>query len=380
MRFALKRLTPSDLTLFEWQFRNRNAGNQKAINLNADVFVSNLYPTVPAIAPTMNNELPVSLSLYGPEGKPEYKLARKIIKAPSYKNWRLDGEFIRNPDNDPDRFNVLKPDDVALMAFTGDQRPESVSIFLLSKVAPGDAGLHEAFFPLLGNRSMIPLDKEAVQEVVSTSKAPDDHPIRGLLVERGIEAILEDAAFGAEKGARALARRKATLKLSAADLARARAKAEQVGRDGEGLVHVLLESMKDKSEIRSFIWSAETNAVSPYDFELETISGERVLIDVKATEGPFERTIHISAAELAEAAEAKERYDLYRVYELSPEGGKLRISNDIRGFAQQIRQIAAKLPEEIAVDSFSVEPSALKWGPKIDIVWLDDVGETSTTG
>ena len=43
-KLALKRLTASDLTLFEWHFNYRNAGNQKAINLNADVFKDQLYP------------------------------------------------------------------------------------------------------------------------------------------------------------------------------------------------------------------------------------------------------------------------------------------------------------------------------------------------
>ena len=39
-KLALKRLTASDLTFFEWHYRSRNAGNQKAINLNTDVFIS----------------------------------------------------------------------------------------------------------------------------------------------------------------------------------------------------------------------------------------------------------------------------------------------------------------------------------------------------
>ena len=45
-KLALKRLTASDLTFFEWHFKNRNVGNQKAINLNADVFSDQLYPAL----------------------------------------------------------------------------------------------------------------------------------------------------------------------------------------------------------------------------------------------------------------------------------------------------------------------------------------------
>jgi len=44
-KLAVKRLTTSDLTFFEWHFKNRPAGKQKAINLNADVF-NELYPTL----------------------------------------------------------------------------------------------------------------------------------------------------------------------------------------------------------------------------------------------------------------------------------------------------------------------------------------------
>lgn len=43
-RIAVKTLTGSDLTLFEWHFRNKNAGNQKSINLNANIFIDELYP------------------------------------------------------------------------------------------------------------------------------------------------------------------------------------------------------------------------------------------------------------------------------------------------------------------------------------------------
>ena len=110
-KLALKRLTKSDLTIFEWHFRNRNAGNQKSINLNADVFVNELYPAVPTVALTNGNEMPVSVSIFGPGVKTELALARKIIKGAAYKNWRLNGEFIFNPAGDPDRFNVLLPGD-----------------------------------------------------------------------------------------------------------------------------------------------------------------------------------------------------------------------------------------------------------------------------
>jgi hypothetical protein len=65
-RIAVKRLTASDLTLFEWQFRNRNAGNQKSINLNSDVFIKDLFPSLPDAASETNGRVPLDLYIYGP--------------------------------------------------------------------------------------------------------------------------------------------------------------------------------------------------------------------------------------------------------------------------------------------------------------------------
>lgn len=65
-KFAVKRLTPSDLTIFEWQFTNGNAGNQKSINLNEDVFIDQLFPFLPEASADTNGRIPVDLYVYGP--------------------------------------------------------------------------------------------------------------------------------------------------------------------------------------------------------------------------------------------------------------------------------------------------------------------------
>ena len=138
---ALKRLTRSDLTFFEWHFRNRNAGNQKSINLNADVFIDALYPSLPTITRGIGDKVPIDLYLYGPGKKLAYNVQRKIIKGSSYKNWRLDGEFVYNPEDDPKRFDSLSPGDLALMLFEGDPHPVALSLFLLSAGNPDDEPL-----------------------------------------------------------------------------------------------------------------------------------------------------------------------------------------------------------------------------------------------
>jgi hypothetical protein len=153
-KLALKRLTKSDLTIFEWHFRNRNAGNQKSINLNADVFVNELYPAVPRLALTNGNEMPVSVGIFGPGVKTELPLARKIIKGAAYKNWRLNGEFIFKPAGDPERFNVLLPGDLAVMEFAGEVQPTSLRMFLLASDLRSDAGVRARLNEILCDRSM----------------------------------------------------------------------------------------------------------------------------------------------------------------------------------------------------------------------------------
>jgi hypothetical protein len=153
-RFAVKRLTASDLTFFEYQFRTRDVGNQKAINLNADVFIDQLYPVLPDYAVEIAGRVPIDLSIYGPDGAPLHDLQRKIVKFGTYKNWRLDGEFVYNPDDSPERYNSLAPGDVAVMAFTGDVvKPDAATLVLLSQAAPADTALFKGFDDFLGASS-----------------------------------------------------------------------------------------------------------------------------------------------------------------------------------------------------------------------------------
>lgn len=79
-RIALKRLTASDLTFFESLFRTLDVGNQKSINLNADVFVERFYPTLPDQISTSGDVINVSLTVLGPDGAGPYLLSRAITK------------------------------------------------------------------------------------------------------------------------------------------------------------------------------------------------------------------------------------------------------------------------------------------------------------
>jgi hypothetical protein len=365
---ALKRLTQSDLTFFEWHFRNRNAGNQKSVNLNADVFIDTLYPALPTIARGIGDKVPIDLFLYGPGRKPAQNLQRKIIKGTAYKNWRLNGEFGYSPENDPERFNSLEPGDLALMLFEGDPQPVTLHLYLVSDQDDDDRNVHRELAAILGPARMNAIDLEGLRRAITAAAPVTDHPINDIL----LEDALVDAAIGGLAGIDTLLRRRSALRISALDLQKARENAENAGRLGEELVNAHLLARQQKGEIVEFAWVSEENAVSPYDFTLRYPTNDIVKLDVKSTSGPFERAIHISMSELREMALSNERYDLYRVYLADRQNGYLRIFPDARQFANRVISTSASLPKGVTIDSISVDPRTLSFGDEIPIEVLDE--------
>lgn len=112
MRFAIKKLTRSDLTLFDVQFRKQNAGNQKSVNLSRKVFVDVLFPGARSKASAGQVRFPCELRIFGPEGiVPPTIVQRKILaKTGTQKNWRLNGETVHADPDAPraDRFDNLQ--------------------------------------------------------------------------------------------------------------------------------------------------------------------------------------------------------------------------------------------------------------------------------
>lgn len=355
-RIALKRLTASDLTLFEWQFRNRPAGNQKSINLNTDVFVGELFPALPDAAAESNGRFPLDLNIFGPGHAGLHNLQRKILKGIAYKNWRLDGEYINNPENSPERYNVLRPDDLAVFEFRGLVVPTSASLFLIAQDEPADGPIYQALYPLVESRSMVSLSGSQLQSIAGELKDPD-HPFQQLT----LDAELEDAALGGAKGTAALRRRSIARALGKEDLERARQAAGQIGEAGETLIFHYLDRLKAAEKIADFRWESAMNAIAAYDFLVTIPDGLEVVVDVKATNGEFERPIHISYGELSEMA-SRRRYDLYRVFELSESGGKLCVAEDVGAFASEVLRSLDGLPANVQVDSVSVRPASLPFG------------------
>ncbi len=358
-KLALKKLTASDLTLFEWHFRNRNAGNQKAINLNADVFVEHLFPALPEIAPEFDGRLPIDLFLYGPAKSPELNLQRKIIKLGAYKNWRLNGETIHNPDDAPARFNGLAEGDVAVIDFNEGPYPSRVRIVLLARAAASDAPLLARIDARLTNKSMVNISQSELQADLVAAGVAADHPIHELL----LEAELEDAALGGATGVKRLRGRRSGRKVLRSELLNAKRRAEENGQLGEEFVNNLLEERLEKAEIRSLTWQSAEDAVSPYDFLVTDPARAETRIDVKATTGEFERAVHVSLAELEEMA-GHDRYEIYRVYGMTEGVARLRVANALKAFAQNVLSVVKNLPNGVLADGISVKPEVLKFGPE----------------
>src|SRR3546814_14097949 len=64
-RIAIKILSPSDLTFFDALYKQSNVGgNQKAINLNANVFAKILYPDFAARSLGQDEDDPISITVF----------------------------------------------------------------------------------------------------------------------------------------------------------------------------------------------------------------------------------------------------------------------------------------------------------------------------
>jgi hypothetical protein len=362
-KLAVKRLTASDLTLFEWHFRNRNAGNQKAINLNADVFIDRLYPVLPEAAGRAGR-IPLDLFIYGPGLRGELNLQRKIIKFPSYKNWRLDGECVSPSDHteEPERFNVLEPGDFALLEFVGDVVPSRARAVFLARGVAEDRPLCAGLDRLLAESSMATMSLGELERLIEESRPPEGHPIRDL----SLEAVVEDAAQGGVQSARVLLRRSSRRRMSRDDLQRSRNNAEDVGRAGEELVYAYLAREQHAGAISGFDWISDANAISPYDFLVTQINGQQRRIDVKTTSYDFDRPLHISMNELLAMAEGPP-YSIYRVYELDAATAKLRIALAAEPLAASVLEGFKLLPAGVTPDGVSVSPSILTFGPVLDL-------------
>lgn len=375
---AIKSLTATDLTYFATIYRRSNVAKQKAINLNANVLIEEFYPALSEHALTQpRGEISFPLSIYGPNAAGLYPLRRKIIKGGSYKNWRLNGELIHDPEEEPGRFGGLQPSDLAVLGFQGRVAPETVTMILLAQADAADAGLVANLSPLAppgGRRSMASVTATRLEDALVATGAAADHPLRLLARDPVLDAALDDAALGDAGGAAILHTGRPGRPVTPEELARAKERAERTGADGETLVDIHFRDHENPGGTWAHEWTSARNAVAPYDFRCRSTGGvlgdQEFKVDVKTTRSAWTNDFHMSLGELREAARSTVPYRIYRMSDLDETGGTLRISGDVRDFARQLLEAHdGAMPGKIRADSFSipVDAQGLTWDAPIRI-------------
>lgn len=358
-KIAVKRLSKSDLTFFTWHFKLMNAGNQKSINLNANVFISQLYPDLPSVAAKKGKaSFLVDVSIYGPAAAPKHSLARKIVKGNTYKNWRLNGEFVENPLDMPERYNVLREGDFAILIFNDGFAPEELKLILVAANLQEDEKLHSRILDFMGGRSMSAISSADLELIVNHSDIDDTHAARLM----DVEGAFEDASQGGLEGIQQLQKWSGKRTVSKEDLRRARDNADVTGMLGEEFVDNYLQEQQSKNHIDAYKWSSSTNAVEAFDF----IIGENEYLDVKSTTGGFSQKIHVSINELLHMRDLPS-YKIYRIYAIDKQKAKLRISTDMRQFALSVLEKIDPLILGVRVDTVSISPDVLMFGEEIDL-------------
>lgn len=375
-RMALKRLTGSDLTFFDYHYQNRTFGEskQKAINLNIDVFLDELYPALRGMGGARINVL---TTIYGPGALGAFMPApatRPILNN-NGKNWRLNGATIPDDPAHLERFRDLNAGDLALFRFRGDPVPTETDVLLISAAA--DPAAHAALDGLVGEgrRSMSVVTHPLINGALAGVALAANHPLLDLEVDAEIDAEVEDVALGGPIGP-ALRRRRGGSRLTPEELARARAEAGRIGAAGEAALNGWLDTEQGAGRISDVVWVARGDAAAPFDFTHRE-TGDLVRTDAKSTSGPFERPIHVSIAEVIEAArlDAPGPYRIARIYEMDDDGAKCRILPDFRDAAREILDGAAGLPAWSEPDGFRIRPDALHFDVDEIILTWPDPGE-----
>lgn len=362
-KIALKVLTPADLSFFKFHSK---VANQRALNLSNDVFIQRFFPGLKGSF----GAVPSQLTVFGPGSGGAHTVSRQVRRAERSKDWRLDGEFIQDPDGEPGRYDVLAANDFAVMSFLGKEAPEAVRLVLVS--ASADVRLHATIGGALdfsGERTMFEVPEAMVAKWrAATSDAySGEHPLAALVIQDTVEDVL----FGAEPMPTGGVPSGRSVAMSPQELHLQLLAAEETGHRGETLFGCWL-SAKGHAE-DDFDWVSQTHARSAFDFEVHSArwlaEASRVFVAVKTTVGPFERPVHMSVAELRFAA-VTARYRIARLYELDGQAPKLRILTGVQSFAARLIESLSALPAGVAIDSVQFKPEMLS--PELEDVVIEE--------
>lgn len=369
-KLALKKLTASDLSFFQSYFSRFPGVAQKGFNLDKKVIETIFYPSLKSVIDSMpDKRSPVALNLIGPAGAPPHVLMRKILK--QEKNWRLNGEFIQDPYEQPGRYDVLVPDDIALLEFSGTGAPDSVKMVLLSAARAEDATTHAAFTKAFPGGAMTVLSEDQIESVIVLGNPPADHPIRDWLDKD----LLEEVGRGSGDAIERLAGKRRGRGLSLSELQRAKANSEAIGRLGEFLLDYHYTSLQPHPRIAAHEWVASVDAIAPYDFLLTYVDGDSRHVDAKSTAGAFGNPIHLSLSEIHHALSSGIPYHLCRLYKVSESGATFRIARNIADRLRPIADALRALPPGVKVDSLSFNPDFFGFDTSETVIEYDEDAE-----
>ena len=369
-RIALKRLTQSDLTFVDYHFQNRTFGEsrQKAINLNVDVFIDQLFPD---LLRQPKARIDVLLTVYGPGGAGAFvpPIPRRPILNNNSKNWRLNGKTLPDDPDDPERFQNLRPDDLAVFDFRGWPAPTEIDLTFVSSIE--DAGTHAALSGLVattGKNSMVQITRRQLDISLSALNLPAAHPLSSMTEED--EEALDEAEEEIIRGRPIndlLKRRRGGSRVTPEQLEQARTNAARIGADGEAIVFAWLRNEENSGRISNVDWISQRDAAAPFDFTFIE-NGTEVRMDAKATKGSHDRKLHLSIGEVIEAAQnGKGPYRIARLSLIDEDGGILRISEDVRDASLAILDGLSGLPSGVEADGFSIYPHTIVFGDPLRV-------------
>lgn len=352
-RVAVKLLTKSDISFFVQHVRE---SKQKGINLNSEVFVGRFYPGLE----NRFDELHFPLAIVGPGAKPKHSLSRKVVRTIGAKNWRLNGEVVNDPLDDPGRYDRIAQDDYAIFAFEGAERPEAVTLVLVT--AAMDSALHAAIgrqFAFAGRHTMLPVIDRDIWNLIEATQDEyaDLHPLDSLVAPDS----LEEAVFGSAASQTQTAQGDGLGPAISQDALQRQLRAsEETGRRGEEVFGLWLNDNGHDEE--SYTCVCRDHARAAYDYQVIEPGWEDapdgVYIDVKATKSGFATPFHLSMAEIRWAA-THPNYRVARVFGLAIGTPSVTILSGIHEFAIHIMaNVVPHLPLRTSIDGIEVSPES----------------------
>lgn len=355
-KLAIKKLKGSDLSFFHDYLTKNPQAKQKGFNLDKRIIETALFPSMKDVIDNMpGKRAAVALSLFGPGAASEQLLMRKILK--QEKNWRLNGEEIYTPSDQLGRYDILAPDDIALIEFSGSSAPNAVKIVLLAAAHEMDTSTHAAFEAAFPGGAMHVLSEDEIEGVIRLGAPPADHPIRDWLDKD----LLEDIGNGSGDATERLIAKRPGRGLTQAEFQKAKARAEEVGRLGEELLDHHFRTTPHP-DIVSYEWISQVNAISPYDFLLNQTNTGTQHADAKSTGGPFKNPIHLSIGEIDHALRSGISYSIYRLYNVKESSCTFRVARNIAPLLKPIIETLKAMPSGVKVDSLSFDPDYFDFG------------------